>query len=249
MQRRASFLLLALIAAGIAPGGSAAPRPVLRILFVGNSLTYFNDLPGIVTALAGAAGEEAPVCRSVVHGGFSLEDHWIQGDALKAIGEGPWDFVVLQQGPSGSDDGREVLRQYARRFAPAIRKAGGRAALYMVWPGDARPRDYGDVAASYRLAAKDVGGVFVPAGEAWQIIRKQAPGIALYRSDGFHPTATGSYLAALVFVGELYGRSPVGLPATLRLASGDELAVAPAEAKVLQEAAAQAIAGLGKTDR
>lgn len=244
MVRRAAALLFVLAMVAVPAGVAKAPlADPLRVLFVGNSLIYYNDLPGIVAGLAVAAGQKPPYCRSVVHGGYSLEDHWIQGDALKAIGQGRWDYVVLQQGPSGSNDGRDELRRYTLRLAPAIRKAGARAALYMVWPGLDRPRDFGDIAVSYRLAARDVDGLFVPAGEAWRIVRKAAPQIVLYRADGFHPTPTGSYLAALVFVGKLYGLSPVGLPAALRLPSGESLSVAPENAKILQDAAAQALAG------
>jgi hypothetical protein len=238
-KQRVFILLSALLAAPAMP--AAPPEPAVRILFIGNSLTYFNDLPGIVAALVVAAGKPAPVCKSVVQGGYSLEDHWIKGDALKAIEAGRWDFVVLQQGPSSSDDGRDVLRQYSRRFLPAIRKAGATAALYMVWPSATDPRLFGAVSDTYRLAAKDVGGVFVPAGEAWRIARRTAPEVTLYTTDGFHPTAAGSYLAALVFVGELFGASPEGLPSTLRLESGEALVVAPEGAKALQKAAAEAI--------
>src|SRR5262245_23603813 len=75
-----------------------AERPC-RVLFIGNSLTYVNDLPAMVTALADSAGAGPLVVESVVFGGYSLEDHWNQGDALRAIERGGWSVVVLQQGP------------------------------------------------------------------------------------------------------------------------------------------------------
>src|SRR5687768_2825792 len=72
---------------------------VLRVLFVGNSLTYWNDLPAIVEALADSAKVKGLAWHMVAYPDFALEDHWAQGDAVAAISAG-WDIVVLQQGPS-----------------------------------------------------------------------------------------------------------------------------------------------------
>lgn len=242
----ACILLLAVLALP-APARAAPPERALRILFIGNSLTYFNDLPGIVAALVVESGREKPGCQSEVQGGYSLEDHWIRGDALKAIEAGPWDYVVLQQGPSATEDGRDVLRQYARRFDPAIRKTGGKPALYMVWPAASDPRSFGAIADTYRLAARDVGGILLPAGEAWRLVQKQAPEIALYGPDGFHPSPVGSYLAALVVVAELYGISPIGLDPPVPTGSAVALRLPPGQARILQEAAASAIAAAHST--
>src|SRR5215213_5647366 len=96
----------------------------LRVLFIGNSLTYSNDLPYIVEAFAEAAGQKRIAFRAVVYGGFSLEDHWNQGEARRAIAQGKWDVVVLQQGPSASTEGRRLLLEYAHRFMPEIQRAG-----------------------------------------------------------------------------------------------------------------------------
>jgi hypothetical protein len=233
-------------ACGIEQVAAAAdPARALRVLFIGNSLTYANDLPALVAAFAEAGGEKPPVVRSVVAGGFSLEDHWQQGNARKAIAEGGWDFVVLQQGPSASAEGRGLLLRYARRFATEIRRAGARPALYMVWPSAGRRQDFGGVSDSYRLAARDVEGLLLPAGEAWRNVKKRAPGLGLYSSDGLHPTVAGTYLAGSVMYAEFYGRSPLGLPARLTLASGAAVDLPPGDARLLQEAAADAVEKFG----
>ena len=220
-------------------GRPARSARAVRVLFIGNSLTYVNDLPGIVEAFAEAAGQ-ATVCRVVVGGGFSLEDHWNQGDARKALQGEKWDFVVLQQGPSASPEGRALLARFARRFDPLIRRAGAKPALYMVWPLEERRLDFGNVGDSYRMAAKDIGAALLPAGEAWRIAEKTAPGIKLYSADGLHPTVAGSYLAAAVIYARLFGKSPIGLAARLTLPSGKTAEVSPEDAKILQESAAQA---------
>jgi hypothetical protein len=236
------LILVAACLIGVGQGLRAGePAPALRVLFIGNSLTYVNDLPSLVAALAEAAGETPPEFGAVVACGFSLEDHWRQGEARKAIERGKWDFVVLQQGPSASAEGRALLVRYARRFAPEIRRAGAKPALYMVWPSAGRRQDFGGVCDSYRLAAEDIRGMLLPAGEAWRRVEKRAPKLALYSSDGLHPTVAGSYVAGAVIYAQLYGRSPIGLPARLILRSGNTVEVPAGDARLLQEAAAQAI--------
>ena len=240
MKRSISAVLAAWFLSISAAAAPAPERPA-RILFIGNSLTYVHDVPGIVAAFAAAAGMPPPVCRSVVSGGFSLEDHWDKGAAQKTLEEEKWDFVVLQQGPSASPEGRDLLIRYARRFEPLIRRAGAKPALYMVWPSVSRRRDFGGVSDSYRLAARDVGGALLPAGEAWLIAEKVRPGLRLYSEDGLHPTAAGSYLAAAVIYAGLTGKSPLGLPAGVATASGESIQLEEADAKALQEASARAV--------
>jgi hypothetical protein len=227
------------------PGPAVAsdpPAAPLRVLFIGNSLTYFNDLPAMLEALAKAGGQRALAWKGVLIPGASLEDQWRAGEARRAIGQEKWDFVVLQQGPSASPEGREMLLAYARRFAKEIRAAGGRPALYMVWPSSSRTSDFDDVSQSYRLAARQVDGLLFPVGEAWRAAAKRNGKLDLYSADGLHPTPAGSYLAALVMYERLYGRSPVGLPGKLSLKKDESAAVdlPDAEAKLLQEAAAEA---------
>ena len=236
---------LALCVASGLKSQDSAPG-ALRVLFVGNSLTHYNDLPAMVEALAEAAGQKRPAFKAVVFGGFSLEDHWNQGDARRAIARGSWDVVVLQQGPSASTEGRRSLLEYTRRFSEAIRRAGARPALYMVWPSVGRTQDFDGVAESYRQAAEESSGLLFPAGEAWRCAWRRAPGLELYSSDGLHPTVAGSYVAALIIYEGLYGQSPIGLPSTLELRSGARIELPPAQARLMQEAAAEANKRFGR---
>jgi len=221
--------------------------PGLRVLFLGNSLTYSNDLPTLVQAVARAAGEDMDV-DVIAGGGACLEDHWHNGNAVRRIKAGGWHFVVMQQGPSSMPDGREHLRLWTRRFAEPIRAAGARPALYMVWPSSDRFRWFDAVRNHYTQAAEDVGGMLIPAGEAWRAAWRRDGGLALYSRDGLHPTPAGSYLAALSIFGMLFDRSPVGLPASIRVRGNLFPHVPQAMAPLLQEAAAEANEQYGKRD-
>jgi hypothetical protein len=237
--RLSSFALLLALAACSDP---AAPRAAPRILYIGNSLTYANDLPAIVAALATAAGEQTPVYTSVAFGGFSLGDHWSEGTAARTLQSGHWDYVVMQQGPSSLDESRAQLISDVERFTPLIRAAGGQPALYSVWPEIERFDVFAQVNTSYQQAAEAVGGLLLPAGEAWQDAWAQDPTLPLYGDDGFHPSVMGSYLAALSIFGRIYNHTPTNLPSHLEINSPGVgvVDIVPGTARILQAAAAQA---------
>lgn len=148
------------------------PDDDLPILFIGNRLTYTNDLPGMVERMGVAVEGKAPIVSSVSAGDFSLEDHWNRGDAQTAIRGGKWDLVVLQQGPSALSESRVLLVEYARKFGEEIRRVGGRSAMYLVWPPTSRVAEWAAVSESYATATREVGGVLFPVGEAFRAARR-----------------------------------------------------------------------------
>jgi hypothetical protein len=212
----------------------------MRVLFVGNSLTQANDLPMLVTALAAGVGVQVQA-TDVSQGGFSLEDHWNDMRAPRAIDQGGWHFVVLQQGPSALLSSRENLRLWARRFDERIRAVGGRPALYMVWPEAARSGEFDNVRESYLLAAQDIKGLFLPAGDAWRAAWKREAELKLYGADDFHPSLLGSYTAALVITSKITLRSAIGMPTDFVLANGTHVVISTTEAQIVQAAAAEVV--------
>ena len=187
----------------------AQPDPT-RILFIGNSLTYTNDLPSMVCAMARSTGKAA-TCESVAKPDYGLEEHWNDREARRAIARG-WDLVVLQQGPSSLPESRRILIDYTRRFDAEIKKAGARTALFMVWPSLARRGDFPGVSQSYAAAAKDVNGLLLPAGDAWRAAWAVDSKLPLYGPDGFHPSEMGTYLSALVIYEQIFATAPPALP-------------------------------------
>jgi hypothetical protein len=225
--------------------GSAVPRSGGDgILFVGNSLTSTENLPGLVAGLASAVGRPLQTAM-VALPGYSLEDHWNQGDALRSIDGGGWRIVVLQQGPSSLEESRILLRRDAARFAQHIRAVGARPALFSVWPESSRQAAFPDVIESYSLAAADVGGMYLPVTQAWLNAWERDPSLPLYSADGFHPSGHGSYLAALVITGALTGASPQAMPARVVRPDGSELSIPFPAVTVLQAAATDALASAG----
>ena len=234
-----SLGVAALVALGGCRGSTGPKPPVdLRVLFVGNSLTGANDLPRMFAAVAAAGGFRVATGR-VVFDNVSLDDHLIRGDAVDAIREGDWDYVVMQQGPSGRPDSRTQLIAVTRQFATVITTAGARPVLYMVWPDASRPTAFDSVSASYTAAADDVEALLAPAGDAWVAAWERKASLALYGGDGFHPSPLGSYLAALSIYAVLCDRSPAALDTRPIGVNALVLrGVSDADLRIVQEAAA-----------
>jgi len=202
---------------------SAAPAPpATRVLFIGNSYTYFNHLPELVRQLADAAGAGPVQVRMVAPGGWRLQDHWEKGEAPGVLRGEHWDYVVLQEqsllGNQVMVDGKprvgsdEVFAPFAQKWAEAITKAGARPVFYATWARKASPEDQSKLTDAYSRAARTGGGILAPAGEAWKIVRGEAGAPELFVEDGSHPSAAGSYLAACTLVAAIFGKNPQGLP-------------------------------------
>ena len=233
-------LALSLIAGtGISCGNTAEPGPPpggLQVLFIGNSLTYVNDLPGTLRRMALAVGDTIQV-TTIALPSFALIDHYLGGsDAVSAIASRRWDYVVLQQGPSTTPINRDSLIIATRLFAPHIRNAGAVPALYMVWPTRDRIAFFDAARVSYQLAADTVDGVFMPAGRAWLTAWETDATLELYQADGLHATALGTYLAALVIYERLTGHDARQLPGN-PLVEGIPLGAPEATVRLLQRAA------------
>ncbi|MEX2088849.1 MAG: hypothetical protein WEB62_03720 [Bacteroidota bacterium] len=214
--------------------------PGLHVLFIGNSLTYVNDLPRTLQRVMNLGGREMSY-HSVANPDFSLADHLAGGsDAVKQIQRGGWDFVIMQQGPSSLPESRTLLIGAVQTFNAHIRAVGARTALYMVWPDKSRLSFFEDVRVSYKLAADTVGGLFLPAGEAWLEAWKLDSTLTLYWDDDFHPSYLGTYLASLVIYELLTGAVARDLPNVVVVA--DQNFGMPDLAEQLQEAASATVA-------
>lgn len=209
------------------PGGEP-----FRALFVGNSLTYFNDLPQMLERMAAADGNRELETFDASQGGYALEDHWGDPNSRDALAEGGWDVVIMQQGPSSLPENRENLVTWAGTWADAIRAQGGVPAMYMVWPDRTRLEFFDDVSLSYRTAAAEADAELYPAGDAWRAAWAEKLTLPLYGPDDFHPSVMGTYLAALTIYRGLTGRDPPSL---------SDLGISAADDAILQRAARTAV--------
>src|SRR4051812_20940630 len=222
------------------PALNTAAKKPLRVLFIGNSYTFFNGGMGtLVQSLAAAVKGGRPLeYVEVTKGGQTLEGHWADGKALAQIRKGGWDFVVLQEHSLRPLQDREKMYTYAKRFDDEIRKVGAKTVFYETWARKNRPETQSGLDAAYTGIAREVTAMVAPAGLAWQAALKVNPNLSLHIADLSHPTPAGSYLNACVFYETFFGRSPEGLPRTIRNAAGKVLVdLSETDATLLQHAA------------
>ena len=206
-----------------------------RVLFIGNSLTYFNDMPGMLNSFLRASGRADAYVASAAYPNFGLPDHWTMGASMDSIAVGSWDYVIFQQGPSATE-GRPYLIEWAPRFADTIRAVGAEPGVYMVWPAESRSFEFGAVAESYRTAAENTDALLFPVGEAWLEVWELDPDVELYGPDRFHPSEAASYLAAAIIFASITGDDPRELPLSINTSAGT-IEIPPAIADVLQRVA------------
>ena len=210
--------------------GCAGPRSpaVCHILFIGNSYTYANDLPLMLTRLA-AAGTHVIETESLTTGGATLAEHVASPETAIALGSPKWNVVVLQEQseiPASLRERQASMYPAASRLVEMITDRNTQPMLYLTWahqdgwPENDLPTyssmqsavDTGDL----NLASKLHVSV-APVGYAWAATLGQEARARLWSSDGSHPTAAGTYLAACVFYATIFRESPTGLKYRSRL--------------------------------
>ena len=205
-------LMLATVAAALAGEGIAqtvATAVSRKILFVGDSLTYFQD--GIDTHFERLAASGHPplavAADQSAFGGAFLHRLWNLKEPVKAIDTGAYDVVVLQE--DLPETTVADFREYAGKFVAEVRKNHARPVLLMAWAYARRGWiSMAEIAQAHREVAKEWNVDVAPVGLAWEQVSKQRPGMDLYVSDREHPSIFGTYLAACVVYATIYGRDP-----------------------------------------
>ncbi len=218
--------------------GQHAGAEQVTALFLGNSHTYFNDLPSLVRNLAESAGDTL-VVDSSAPGGCTLayppNAHLYDVLSISLIETGGWDYVVLQEQsqipviPYIRDNymypGAVALDSIIHANTPCCHTT-----FFMTWGwenggqhsfGGYTSPDFADydemqdsVRTSYMRIADSLSAPVAPAGVAWQNAIHDGFPLSLFNPDGYHPSLSGSYLAACVFYATFFQKSPSGLTFT-----------------------------------
>jgi hypothetical protein len=182
----------------------------LNVLFIGNSFTARNDLPGTIARLAATRGRTIQH-RLISAGGASLRTHWNAGHAAKAIRDGHYDRVVLQEQSTLPIKNAARMRDNVRLFDEVIQAAGAETVLYMTWARQHAPDTQQAITNAYTEIGGEIDAMVVPVGVAWQRVLGKPKHPVLHDRDGSHPTPAGSYLAACVFLAAMVDEDPVGI--------------------------------------
>lgn len=182
----------------------------MRILYVGNSFTARNNLPGLIKAMAATRGIEIEH-KLIQAGGASLRQHLNAGKALEAIAGGAYDVVVLQEQSTLPIKSPARFRESARDFDAAIKAVGARTALYMTWARRNAPDTQQALTTEYAAAAAELDATLIPVGLVWQHFLATHSEPSLHDKDNSHPALPGSYLAACVFLIALLHEDPADI--------------------------------------
>jgi len=200
-----------------------------EVLFIGNSYTYYNNMPQLVEQIALSFGDSL-IYDSSTPGGTNFNAHTNNTQTLAKINQQQWDYVVLQaqsQEPSFSPG--QVANNtypYAEILVDSIyaNSSCTEPLFFMTWG-----RKYGDqqncvayppictylgmqqrLRESYLEMAFNDSASCAPVGMAWKKSIAIDSTLNLYSSDNSHPSIYGSYLAACTFYASIFKKSAVG---------------------------------------
>lgn len=179
------------------------PKKTINILFVGNSLTYTNNLPLLVKKQAKLKGINIKT-KMLAYPNYAIVDHWREGDVQKEILSKTYDFVIIQQGPSSQNDGRQMLFEDGKKYSVLCKNNNAKLVYFMVWPPKSHPERFDGVMNNYRDAAKINNAILCPVGEVWKNHFDTTNNFDYYGADGFHPSKRGSKIAARTIVEILF---------------------------------------------
>ena len=214
------------------------------MLFIGNSYTFANGLPEMFATLA-QGGKHPLVVDMAAEGGWTLAQHLGAAETQGKLNGQQWDFVVLQEQsvvPAMADARTAGMYPAVREFTARIRALKAEPVLFLTWGRrDGLPESgFPDFAsmqeqltAGYLGIADELDDRVAPVGVAWQTGVSRDTTLALWDTDGSHPSVLGTYLAACVLYATLFHASPIGLAAPAGIPS--------ATARILQGLAGETV--------
>jgi len=193
----------------------------LKILFIGNSYTYVNNLPDVFYVLLPDSIKQNAIIEMYTKPGTTLHQHWEKGEALNKIKSNNWDYVVLQE---QSTLGFEAINtvpsirepdffyKYAGLFIQEIERINAKPLLFLTWGRKNYADQQRDLNKAYINLSERLNVKLIPVGIVWQEVKTNHTNIELYLDDGSHPSPEGTYLVALVFYHSLFGDFSSDLP-------------------------------------
>ena len=205
--------------------GRTTAQDSTTILFIGNSYTYYNNMPSILSDIATSFGNNVSHAAQTP-GGATFSSHANNNNTYNAMNSENWDYVVLQaQSQEPSFPFGQVNTQtlpFAMQLADSAQAIStcSQAMFFMTWG-----RQNGDpqwdsintfdkmndrLRLAYLRFADSSNASVSPVGVAWQYVRENYPNINLYAGDGSHPSYAGSYLTACTFYASIFHSDPSG---------------------------------------
>ncbi|MCI9413942.1 MAG: SGNH/GDSL hydrolase family protein [Clostridiales bacterium] len=201
---------------------SLSPDTV-KILFIGNSLTYEPKLPEQLEAIARSKGKSV-WCELLAYPDYTLEMHWNRLSP-RYFQEHRYDYVILQEHGLPPVADYDNFRKYAGLFADAVSLGGAVPVLYITSRssdenGIAQAWRQDELTGAYLQVSRDIQAPIMPSGPAWVTANERDPLLRFYQGDQLHPNMLGGYLTACTLYSTLFGESAEGADYSL---AGNEL--------------------------
>lgn len=225
MKKKFTAVLLAAITALTFTFCACASEREIKVLFVGNSFTYYSDVPALFSEIAASAGVRTRV-ESVTKGSWNLTKFADENDEYGSVVDeklnaySDYSAVVLQEQSTRTLDNYPAFFKAARALKGKIEgtQQDCEIYLYSTWGyaeeaqkrGMTIPQMEGKIREAYIKAADGLGVTVSPAGKAFSAVFEAYPDINLYYTDGKHPSYAGAYLAACVHVATVLRVDPRG---------------------------------------
>ncbi|OYZ49123.1 MAG: hypothetical protein B7Y15_10785, partial [Bacteroidetes bacterium 24-39-8] len=193
---------------------AAVPKDTVRVLFVGNSYVYYNNLIQMIGLITDSIDTKI-ICKKSVFGGSTLGDHWNGRKGLKSrqiIANGKFDIVVIQDNSMWPIDHKDSVLYFGELFCKEIKQKGARPFLYNTWARQKTPETQNAINLVYQELGKAQGATVVPVGSCWSKALEIKKDADLFNIDGSHPSAMGSFLIALSFIKQITGKLPENYP-------------------------------------
>ncbi|CAM1374573.1 SGNH/GDSL hydrolase family protein [Tenacibaculum xiamenense] len=181
---------------------SIEEKKEVSVLFIGNSLTYYNNLPKLVKRAANQKKVKMYV-EMIAYPNYAIIDHWNGGKVQKLISNKKFDYVIIQQGPSSRANGRKMLIDTGKKFKDLCTQNNAQLCYFMVWPSRHFYQSFDKVIENYSEAAKINNAILLPVGKEWKEYFDNSNKFNYYGKDGFHPSLKGSKVAANIIVENL----------------------------------------------
>lgn len=223
-----------------------------RVLIIGNSYTFYNDLPNVLQALSSKTKCPLKV-ESYTAGAMSLRgflDDPQHAKAKQLVESGNYDWLILQDQSQTPAYKPDETMDSVKRWAAIAKKHNTKVLLFLTWAhasqegGKMTPlvAMQEQTSTTYCKAAVENKVKVAPVGEAWAKWYQKNPNKELHLDDLSHPNASGTYLAACVIHASISGK-PVKVSGNLKLGKQAIMRVPKNTAKELQAVANATVKG------
>ena len=178
----------------------------MKVLFVGNSHTYVNDMPELFARFAEKTTGVKPEVVMLAYPGRDYDWHLREYTSLRFnLMYGGYDYCVLQQAAHPYPPVETTLKTGAE-IIDICHRCGVKPVVYMTWAEKRFPENQQKMIDTCEKLAGDNDALLAPIGRVWQEVWQTRPDIELYHTDGEHAGPYGDFLIAAVFCRLLTGR-------------------------------------------